>query len=327
MQIAHHRRILTVACLAGALLLLLLVAPALRLRAQQEAAPPQAQQPIRVETTLVNLFVTVRDKHGAIVPNLNKDDFHVFEDGTEQKIAVFSRDVSLPITLGLLLDTSGSEQATIGYEKEALSSFIHQVLRKKDLAMLITFDSDVDLLSDFTDDTSIFDRAIQRARINVPSGSNGPLSQNHLVGTAFYDAIYLACHDQLATQAGRKAIVAVTDADDEGSRLRIQDAIESAQRADAVVHILLVIDPRYGGNAGAAHKIADDTGGRVIDARHGHDIQQAFDQISEELRSQYTLGYYPTNPTHDGSFRKIKVEMKDSDLKVLARKGYYAPRN
>jgi VWFA-related protein len=325
MQITTHRRILTAACLAGALLFLAI--PGVRLGAQQEAAPPQAQQPIRVETTLVNLFVTVRDKHGAIVPNLNKDDFHIFEGGTEQKIAVFSRDVSLPITLGLLLDTSGSEQETLGFEKEALSSFIRQVLRKNDLAMLITFDSNVDLLADFTDDTSIFDRAIQRARVNVPSGATGPLSQSQQVGTAFYDAIYLACHDQLSTQAGRKAIVAVTDANDEGSRLRIQDAIEAAQRADAVVHILLVIDPHYGGNPGAAHKLADDTGGRVIDVHRGRDIQKAFDEISEELRSQYTLGYYPTNSAHDGSFRKIKVETKDSGMKVLARKGYYAPKN
>ncbi len=325
MQTDRHRPLL-IAASCSAIFLALLTAPLLRLRAQQQGATPEAQQPLRVETTLVNLFVTVRDKHGAIVPNLEKNDFRIFEDGKEQQVAIFSRSVSLPITLGLLLDTSGSEQATLGYEKDAMSSFIREVLRKKDLAMLITFDTDVDLLADFTDDTSIFDRAIQRARINVASGQ-GPLSQSHVVGTAFYDAIYLACHDQLATQAGRKAIIAVTDAEDEGSRMRIGDAIESAQRADAVVHILLVIDPEYGGNAGAAHKIADETGGRVIDVRRGHDLQQAFDEISQELRSQYTLGYYPTNTAHDGTYRKIKVEMKQPDLKILARKGYYAPRN
>jgi VWFA-related protein len=120
--------------------------------------------------------------------------------------------------------------------------------------------------------------------------------------------------------------VVVTDAQDEGSKVRIEEAIEAAQRTDTVIHILLVADPHFGGNQGAARKMTDETGGRMIVANSEKHLAEAFDQISEELRSQYTLGYYPTNATHDGKFRKIKVDMANHDYKVLARKGYYAPK-
>ncbi len=148
-----------------------------------------------------------------------------------------------------------------------------------------------------------------------------------MTGTALYDAIYLSCSEKLNTEAGRKAIVIVTDAQDEGSRVKIEEAIESAQRTDAVIHVLLVADRRFGGgNGGVARKLADETGGRVIVVNSEKKLKEAFDEISDELRSQYTLGYYPANSTHDGKFRKIKVETTNHDLRVLARKGYYAPK-
>ena len=127
-------------------------------------------------------------------------------------------------------------------------------------------------------------------------------------------------------EAGRKAIVIVTDAQDEGSKVKLEEAIESAQRTDTVIHVLLVADSRYGGNGGVARRLADDTGGRVIFVSSEKKLEEAFDQISEELRSQYTLGYYPTNNSRDGRFRKIKLDVDNHDLKVLARKGYYAPK-
>jgi len=117
----------------------------------------------------------------------------------------------------------------------------------------------------------------------------------------------------------------LTDAEDNGSKVRVEEAIEAAQRTDTVVHILLVYDPRYGANSSVAKKITDETGGRMIVVNSEKHLQEAFDQISEELRSQYTIGYYPTNTAHDGKFRKIKVEVTDHDDKVLTRKGYYAP--
>jgi VWFA-related protein len=292
---------------------------------------PQSQAPvIRSQVNLVNLFVTVRDKNKRIATDLKKEDFKIQEDGQDQQIAFFSKEVTMPITLALLLDTSGSEQFMLGAIQDMGGQFMNRVLRKGDEALVMSFDTDVDLLSDFTDDRGQLDRAIRKTRINAPmsGGLNpGPVPTSHVTGTAFYDAVYLACNEKLNTEAGRKAIVVVTDAQDEGSKVRIEEAIEAAQRTDTVIHILLVADPHYGGNQGAARKMTDETGGRMIVANSEKHLAEAFDQISEELRSQYTLGYYPTNATHDGRFRKIKVEMGNHDLKVLARKGYYAPKS
>jgi VWFA-related protein len=289
-------------------------------------ATPPAQ--IRVQVNLVNLFATVRDKHKAIVTGLKQDDFQVYEDGQLQEITNFSAESNLPITLGILIDTSGSEYYMLSGEKEAGSRFLGRVLRKGDLAMIMTFDTDVDLLADFTDDRGMLDRAINRAQINAPSGgmiAQGPLPSSGSGGTNFYDAVYLAAHDKLSSEAGRKAIVVLTDAEDTGSKLQLGDAIEAAQRTDTVVHILLVAAD--GGDQSVARRLTDDTGGRMIIVRSERNLEQAFDQISEELRSQYTIGYTPTNKKHDGSYRKIRVEMKNKDYSVLTRRGYYAPTN
>jgi VWFA-related protein len=294
----------------------------------------QSQKPLRVQTSLVNLFATVRDGHHALVPGLTKDDFKIFEDGQEQKVAFFSKEVNLPITMGMLIDTSGSQQDVLGAEQEAASRFVHHVLRKGDEAMVLSFDVDVDMLADFTQDTALLERAIRRTVINAPGSpvNAGPVALPP-GGTDLYDAIYLACHDRLSTEAGRKAIVILTDAEDIGSKLKLQDAIEAAQRADTVVHILLLSDEAfyfrqgagYGG-AGVARKLAEETGGRVIEVRSEKDLEKAFDVLSEELRTQYVLGYYPSNANHDGGFRKIKVDTTKSGLKVLTRRGYYAPK-
>jgi VWFA-related protein len=308
----------------GALAALLLF-PEYPVRAGQNS---QAQQPgIRVQVNLVNLFATVRDKKTKqIVSNLQQDDFKITEDNVEQKTSFFSRESTLPITLGLLIDTSGSETNMLGAEQEAAVRFLSRVMRKGDLAMVVSFDTDSDLLADLTDDQGRLDRAINRTRINAPS-AQGPLAQS-IPGTVFYDAVYAACHDRLAEEAGRKALVILTDAQDEGSTLKLQDAIEAAQRTDTVVHILLIGDLRFGGgNESVAKKLTDETGGRTIVVRSEKNLEQAFDQISEELRSQYTLGYYSSNTARDGSYRKIKVDTTRKDLDVLTRRGYYAPKN
>ena len=302
---------------------------------RQEPQPqePTAQAPtIRAQVGLVNLFVTVRDKSKRIVTDLKQEDFKAYEDSQPQQIAFFSKEVTLPITLALLLDTSGSEQYMLPAIQDAGARFVDRVLRKGDEALVMSFDSDVDLLADFTEDRGQLDRGIHKARINVPSAGSiarnpGPIGSRQVTGTALYDAIYLACNEKLNTEAGRKAIVIVTDAQDEGSKMRIEDAVEAAQRTDSVIHILLVADPHFGGgNSGAAHRLSDDTGGRTISVNSEKHLAQAFDQISEELRMQYTLGYYPTNNARDGKFRKVKVDTTNHDYKVLARKGYYAPR-
>ena len=286
---------------------------------------------IKSEVTLVNLFATVRDKNKRVVTDLKQDDFKVSEDGHEEKIAFFSKEMALPITLGLLLDTSLSEEGNLGAIQDAGSRFLRRVMRKGDETMVMSFDSDVDLLSDFTDDKGQLDRAIHKARINTADtgmiGNNpGPVGSRQITGTALYDAIYLACNEKLNGEAGRKGIIIVTDADDQGSKVKLEEAIEAAQRTDTVIHILLVVDPRFGGNVGVGHRLAEETGGRLISVRSEKNLEEAFDQISEELRSQYTLGYYPTNNAKDGKFRKIKVDTNNHDLKVLARRGYYAPK-
>jgi VWFA-related protein len=309
-----------------------LAVPALP-QSPQTQEPIQSQGPaIKAQVNLVNIFATVRDKNKRIVTDLKQDDFKVAEDNQPQTISFFSKEMNLPITLGLLLDTSGSEQYMLGAIQDAGARFLHRVLRKGDEAMVMSFDTDVDLLADFTDDRGILDRAINKARINTPgggyiAGNPGPVGGQDMTGTALYDAIYLACGEKLNGEAGRKAIVIVTDAEDEGSKVNLELAIEAAQKTDTVIHILLVADRRFGGGRpDIGHKIAEETGGRMIIVNSEKNLEGAFDQISEELRSQYTLGYYPSNNTQDGKFRKIRVDVDNKDYKVLARKGYYAPR-
>ncbi|MFZ0581309.1 MAG: VWA domain-containing protein [Candidatus Acidiferrales bacterium] len=301
------------------------------LQSQSNQQGRQGQQPLQVQTTIVNVFATARDKRHAIVTDLTKDDFKVLEDGVEQKVAFFSKEVDMPITLGLLIDTSASMDRMIDAEQDAASRFLREVMRPKDEAMVITFDFDVDLLADFTQDTSVLASAIRRARVNSVGGGGvvtpGTIPQGQSGGTNLYDAIYLACHDELANEAGRKGVIILTDAEDTGSKLRMQDAIEAAQRADAVIHVLLISDrmATFGTGPGVARKMAEDTGGRVIDVHNEKSLEKAFDEISEELRSQYVLGYYPTNLKRDGTFRKIQVQVTRPDVKLLARRGYYAP--
>ncbi len=302
---------------------------------QPAAAPqnpqnlPEASQPLQIRTSVVNVFVTVRDHHNEIVTGLSKSDFRVFEDGVEQKVAYFDKEMNLPLTLAILMDTSGSMSNNLLAEQDAASRFVHDVLRKGDEALVMSFDLDVNLLADFTEDPNVLENAIRRTRINAagPVITAGTVPQNGVIGTDLYDAIYLACTDELSSQAGRKAIIVLTDAEDNGSKESMDDAIAAAQKADAVIHFILVIDPSAtnGTGPGVAHDMASETGGRVIRAHNSDSLDNAFDQIAEELRSQYVLGYYPTNTRRDGTYRKIKVEVDQPGDRILARKGYFAP--
>src|SRR5260370_3136376 len=227
------------------------------------AVPQEPQGPALKRTVnLVNLFATVRDKNKRIVGDLKQGDFKVFEDNQEQQIAFFSKEVTLPITLGLLIDTSGSEQNRLGAEQEAASRFLERVMRQGDEAMVISFDLDVDLLADFTDDRAQIERASHKAMIGAVSGgvwTPGTIpTSSSSGGTHFYDAVFLACNDKLVTEAGRKALVIITDAEDEGSRLRLDEAIEAAQRTDTVIHVLWVHDRGYG-RLNVARQFSDET--------------------------------------------------------------------
>jgi VWFA-related protein len=291
---------------------------------------PQIGGRKKINVNLVRLYVTVRDKHGAVVPNLEQKDFHVFEDGKEQKISFFSKDMNDPITLAMMVDTSGSEQDLLSAEKETASRFLRDILKKDDLATVISFDTTVNMLADFTDDQDTLQKAIDKAEINAPVAL-GP-SSTPLPGTVLYDAINQVCADKLPTETGRKALIILTDAEDEGSTSTLKSAIYAAQQANAVIHVLLIADTggffmrgaMYSGGS-VAHDMAYQTGGRVISVRNDNDLDKAFNQISQELRSQYIVAYYPTDTSANGGFRKIKVDTEQKDLKVLTRAGYYAP--
>jgi VWFA-related protein len=298
---------------------------------QQESTPiPHSSQSVKVQSNLVNVFVTVRSKDHSIVTGLTKDDFKVYEDGVEQKVEFFSKETDVPITLAMLMDTSGSMYRIMSAEKEAATRFVSQVLRPKDEALIMSFDTDVNLLADFTEDQNTLDDGIHRAEVNVDASGIGGTAgtiPSQGGGTNLFDAVYVACHDQLGQEAGRKALIILSDGEDNGSKISENESIEAAQRADAVIHFLLIRDfgAIEGYGAGIAHKMTDDTGGRTIDVHNEKSLEQAFDTLTEELHSQYLLAYTPTNEKKDGTFRKIRVEVNKPDAKILARRGYYAP--
>ena len=325
------RRTLFLAVLIAALLI---PAALPRAIAQQTRTPQESSQTLKVQVNLVNVYATVRDKRHAIVPDLKKEDFHIFEDGVEQKVDSVALETELPLTFAILVDTSGSVERLLGAEQSTASRFLERVMRKTDLAMLISFDLSADELQGFTSDVAELERGINRARINTGGSARvtpDTFPTNGNLGTVLYDAVYLACREKLAGEAGRKAIIILTDAEDNGSKVSLEESIEAAQRSDTVIHILLQSDSSFGGfgrsGGGVARKMTNETGGRLVEVRSEKDLQKAFDQISEELRGQYRLSYYPANPARDGKFRRIRVESTRSDTKITARQGYYAPRH
>ena len=304
----------------------------------------QSVETLKVNVEVVQLFFNIKDKHGALIPNLNKTDFDLFEDGHGQTIKYFKAESDLPLTLGILIDSSGSQMRVLDMEKEVGASFLETILRKKDEAFVISFDVDINLLQDFTNSVSRLRHALNEAKINTggvscsggPIGPQGPIpcSSTGPRGTALYDAVYLASHDEFSHEVGRKAMILLTDGEDQGSKLKIRDAIEAAQKADAICYVLLIADRGFygfGGYSGDSEmkKLTEETGGRMIQVGNKIEkLRQAFDQISQELRSQYNIGYVPTNTARDGSFRKVEIKPKQSNYKVQARSGYYAtPRH
>src|SRR5450631_2634911 len=293
----------------------------------------QSVETLKVNVEVVQLFFNVKDKHGALIPNLTKDNFDLSEDGQPQTIKYFKAESDLPLTLGILIDSSGSQMRVLDMEKEVGGSFLESTLRAKDEAFVISFDVDINLLQDFTSSVSRLRHAINEAKINNggvscsggPIGPQGPIpcSSTGPRGTALYDAVYLASHDEFAHEVGRKAMILLTDGEDQGSRLKIKDAIEAAQKADAICYVLLIADRGFaygfGGYTGVSDmkKMTQETGGRVIEVGNKIEkLRQAFEQISQELRSQYNIGYTPTNNNRDGGFRRVEIKPKQGDYKI-----------
>jgi len=306
----------------------------------QQSDTEKSDQTLKVNVNVVGVFLNVKDKHGALIPNQTKDDFEVFEDGKPQTIKYFTAESNLPLTLGILIDTSGSQLRVLDMEKEVGGAFLRQVLTDKDEAFVMDFDVQSELVQDYTRDVHRLQSALNKVKIQsgvvsggsgIPGLGQGPVPVHNAPGTVLYDAVYLSAHDMLAKEVGRKAMILLTDGEDEGSRLKIKDAIEAAQKADAIVYVLLCADRggyysmgmSYSGE-GAMHTLTEPTGGRVINVGNKFDkLKEAFDQIAAELRSQYNIGYTSTNTVLDGSYRKLQVKSKQN-YKIQTRAGYYA---
>jgi VWFA-related protein len=345
--------------------------PATRLLlGQQDTAPSKDPATFSTGVKVVNVFANVRDKKGEIVKGLTKDDFLLNEDGVTQTIKYFSQESDLPLTLGLLVDTSGSQRRLIDEERSASYRFFEQVLREdKDVAFVIHFDFDVELLQDLTSSRKLLEQALENLSVpqqlrrtrqpgsypggggRYPGGRGGGYpgggSQRQGGGTDLYDAVMLASDELLKKQPGRKAIILLTDGVDTGSKVTLNTAIEAAQRADTLVYGILFEDSELNGSGltlggmgrgrrpmpgsmghGNGKKVLDqisrETGGRMFQVSKKESLEQIYQQIEQDLRHQYSLGYTPdTSSNARGGYRKIRLTTKQKGLTVQTREGYY----
>lgn len=324
-----------------------------------------AQEPtIRGGVDLVDLLITVHDKKGALVKDLHQSDFTVLEDGKPQEIRRFARETDLPLTIGMLIDTSGSVATELAEERRAARQFFEQVLRKQDKAFVISFGREATLEQDVTDSLPKLEDGLDSVRAeeinirprqvvsqnqfqfpvpnpggrrsspfpiptpspqprrNPPGGGRG--GQITLGGTVLYDAIFLASDEVLKPLPGRKAIILITDGEDRGSKLRLSDAIQAAQKSDTIIYSIFVKPDRRGSGAeDVLERLSSETGGRVFRLER-RNLDKIFAEINDELRSQYSLSYASSNPDRDGYFRRIEVRMKERTQQATTRNGYYA---
>jgi VWFA-related protein len=292
---------------------------------------------ISVDVNVVSVLTSVRDKKGTLMPSLAKDDFTILEDGKPQTIKYFTRETDLPLTIGLLVDVSGSQRNLIGIEQAAAGQFFTQVLRKKDLAFLLMFGEEAELLQDYTGSPRLLQEGLKQLRVSsgVQGIHPGPVPTiGQPRGTVLYDAIYLAANEKLKGEVGRKVICVITDGVDQGSRMTLNQAVEAAQKADAVIYSIDYSDPSAyggfgfggGGGEGALRKMSEETGGHMYKVDRKHSLDQVFQELQDEMRSQYMIGYTPINEAKDGSYRKIDIKLANKDLKAQARRGYYASK-
>ena len=295
------------------------------------AAQEASDTVLRVDVNVVNVLFSVRDKKGALIGDLKQEDFTVLEEGKQQTIKHFTRETDLPLTLGLLVDISGSQANLIEVEKHAAGQFFSKVLRPKDMAFLISFGPEAELLQDSTNSVTLLKAGLEnlRAQSGVRGFHPGPVPTSKPKGTILYDAVYLAASEKLRHEVGRKAIVLITDGVDVGSNQTLREAIDAAHRADTIIYSIYYVDSSaygYGmgfGGDGDLKKMSEETGGRVFRVDRKNSLDDIFNQIQEEMRTQYSIAYTPTDSGQTG-FRKIEIKTARKDLKVQARKGYFA---
>jgi VWFA-related protein len=299
----------------------------------------QDDNTIRLDVNLVSIFASVRGKNNALISNLEKGDFKIYEDGKEQQIKNFTRETDLPLTLGLLVDTSSSQERLIETEQRAASQFFSKVIREKDQAFLIQFGAEAELLQDLTNSPRLLQKGLQQLRLSVPVGGlhPGPVpTMQNQAGTILYDAVYLAANDELKREVGRKAIILITDGVDTGSKITRDKAIEAAQKGDIIIYSIFYQDRQAygggfgtvslggGGGEGELRRLSSETGGQVFKVDKNHSLDDIFRELQDEMRSQYAITYQPPNPKRDGTYHKIEIKLANKDYKPQARKGYYA---
>ena len=271
-----------------------------------------------INVDLVNVLFTVTDRRGKLVTDLAQKELKLLEDNRVQSITNFSRETDLPLTIALLIDTSTSIRDRFKFEQEAAIDFLYRTIRpRKDKGLLITFDSAIELVQDYSDNPEILAKAIRQVR---PGG-----------GTKMLDAIYLACQEKLKSETGRKLIILISDGDDNLSLETVNSTLEMAQRSDVAIFTISTNSSGFFGLTAPKSdkllkRLADETGGRAFFPFKAEDLSQSFQDIATELRSQYSLAYRSSNVNRDGTFRAIKIEPERKNVKVKSRKGYYAPR-
>jgi VWFA-related protein len=287
--------------------------------AGQTTPGQQANPTISVDVDLVNVVFTAADRRGKFITDLRQNQFTVFEDNKQQTITNFSQETGLPLTVALLVDTSGSVRDKLRFEQEAATEFFYTTLRRgTDRGLVISFDSGVELLQDYSDDPEVLAKAVRSIRAGG--------------GTSLYDALFWAVTQKLAGQSGRRVIILIGDGDDNSSRVSMTETLEVAQRNDVSIYSISTNSTQGSRSREqergdrVLRRFAEETGGRLFTPFRLQELTGDFLNIGEELRSQYTLAYRPTNFQRDGSFRRIRVEVSDRRYQVRARQGYYAPR-
>ena len=311
----------------------------------RETVPQESDEVVRVETSLTNIFFTAADKHKRFVGHLKQEDIRILEDGQPQEIFTFQQNIDLPLSTAILIDTSRSEERTLPDEKAAARAFLEAVMRPgRDEASIVSFTGDVTLEQGFTGNMERLRRAIDRVEFVPPSGYIGggvvvggtpPISgQNQVLAgsTAIWDAVWATSNELLsdAAEDSRRAIILLTDGEDTISQVKMHEAVERAQKADALIYTIGIGDSyNFGVNEGALRKISEQTGGRAYFPHSERELREAFAQIQRDLREQYLIAYSPSNKAHDGTYRRIQIELvspelKKQNLKLTHRAGYFA---
>jgi Ca-activated chloride channel homolog len=290
----------------------------------------RGQEPIRVKVNLVSVAFVARDANGALVNNLTQDDVEVLEDAIPQKVAFFSRSADVPLTLALVVDASGSQDHFSKQHQNDLEVFFKDVLGPKDRFFLVGFANHIRIVTDFSQSgAGLMEewKAYQKGKKHFPL--LGP-DEDRDLGTAFYDSIFYSVTEKLARENGRRAILLFSDGEDNSSSHNMMTAIETAQSENVVIYAIRYTDKEHGKltarnkyGTSVMDRVARETGGAHIDAETT-DAHVYFRQIAEELRTSYELGYYPTDPLKDDSFRKIVIKPKRDGVKVRAKTGYFS---